>query len=226
MGSSKRQDESMLEKIEKQSIIPQIYREIKKNIITCQYKPGTSLEETKLAAQFNVSRTPIRAALIKLQNEGLLSSSPRKGFSVQQLSIHEFFEIAIVRELLEGYSTKMAAGKLQEADIRELEKVREEFKRLQEESLGGTLEKHNELDAQLHGLILRCCGNLTIQRIIQNLSDKIQQIRFTATPQRLKGSIEEHLRIIDNLLTHDGDAAARAMVDHILALKESFHKQW
>lgn len=149
------------------------------------------------------------------------------GFSVQQLSIQEFYEICVIRELLEGHATKIAASKLQEQDILELKKSQEKFQILQNKnSVSNLLERHNELDAHLHGLILRCCGNRTIQRIIQNLSDKIQQIRYTATPERLKSSILEHLKIVEKLLDQDAHAASEAMVDHILALKENFHKQW
>ena len=219
----------MISKVKRngRSVSQFVYNEIKKSIINFEFKPGMNFEENKLSQRFKVSRTPIRTALSKLEREGLVSGAFYKGFTVQQLSIQEFYEICVVREMLEGYATEIAATKLKNEDLIELERIQKNFEDLQENLLNpDLLAIHNELDAQLHGLILRCCGNGTIQRIIQNLSDKIQQIRFTASLERVKESIFEHLRIIEKLKAQDPNVAKKAMVDHLLALKEKFHKQW
>ena len=67
-----------------------VYDELKKKIITCEFRPGTIIEEVALSRHLEVSRTPIRSALSHLESENLVYSTPRKGFTVKQLSIKEF----------------------------------------------------------------------------------------------------------------------------------------
>ena len=180
-----------------------------------------------MAHRFEVSRTPIRAALGRLECEGLVIGFPNKGYSVQKFSIQEFFEICVVRELLEGYAAEIAPNKISEQDIEQVKKLRKKFQLLlQKEITDSMIKKQNQLDLELHTLILRLCGNDTITNIILNLREKIQQIRSTGTPERLEKSISEHLRIIECICSGDGSGCKEAMISHLRGVKEDIPKLW
>jgi DNA-binding GntR family transcriptional regulator len=207
-----------------QGLTKKIYVEIKKRIISDDFQPGMHLKEVWLAELLESSRTPIREALRQLETDGLVIKEPNKGFSVGQMSIEEFYEICVVREKLEGHAAKLAAQRISEKEARALDKIYEAYKRFSQKEVSITIL--NKFDNQLHQLILQFCGNQTIQRILQGLRDKIRQIRRRAPPPRLQKSVREHLRIIETIKKRDGDGAEKAMIAHLRAMKEDFHKQW
>jgi len=203
-----------------------VYDELKKKIITCEFRPGTIIEEVALSRHLEVSRTPIRSALSHLESENLVYSTPRKGFTVKQLSIKEFNEIGVVREMLEGFAAETAAVNLLKGEMEELTEFMTQFKAFQGATLDEeVLARHNDLDMQLHSLILRVCANRTIERIIHNLRDKIQQIRFIATRERFEKSIREHIEIIKALKNRDPKMSKKTMTEHISALRRDYYKQ-
>ena len=88
----------------KKSLKSQAYNNIKEKIISCEYSPGMLLNEEILCETFNVSRTPIRDALSRLEQEGLITIWPKKGIIVSSLSISEVNNLFELRLLLEPYS--------------------------------------------------------------------------------------------------------------------------
>jgi DNA-binding GntR family transcriptional regulator len=207
-----------------QGLTVKIYEEIKKKIINQDFRPGMHLKESWVADLLKASRTPIREALRQLETDGLVIKEPNKGFSVGQMSIAEFYEIIVVREKLEGHAAKLAAQRISDKEMKALKEIHEAYIRFSQKEV--PITTLNKFDTRLHHLILQACGNQTIQRILQGLRDKIWQIRRKAPPPRMQKSVREHLRIIEAIQGRDGDAAERAMVAHLCAMKEDFHKQW
>lgn len=207
-----------------QGLTKKIYDEIKKRIVNHDLLPGMHLKEAWLADLLNSSRTPVREALRQLETDDLVIKEPNKGFSVRQMSVEEFYEIIVVREKLEGHAARLAAQKISDKEMRALNKIYEAYKSFCQKEVPITIL--NKFDDQLHFLILQSCDNLTIQRILQSLRDKIWQIRRRAPTPRMRKSVMEHLRIIEAIKKRNGDEAEKAMVDHLRAMKEDFHKQW
>ena len=207
-----------------QGLTKKIYDEIKKRIIDHDFRPGMHLKESWLAELLKTSRTPVREALRQMETDGLVIKEPNKGFSVGQMSIEEIYEVCVVREKLEGHAAKLAAQKISDKEMRALNKIYETYKRFSQKEV--SISILNKSDDQLHQLILQSCGNQTIQRILQSLRDKIWQIRRRAPPPRLQKSVREHLRIIETIKNRDGCGAEKAMIGHLRAMKEDFHKQW
>jgi len=208
----------------RQGLTKKIYDEIKKRIINNDFRPGMHLKEVWLAERLQASRTPVREALRQMEIDGLVIKEPNKGFSVGQMSLEEFYEICVVREKLEGHAAKVASQRISPKEMQSLNRIHESYKLFFQKEV--PLPMLNRFDDQLHRLILQACGNGTIQRILLGLQDKIWQIRRRARPPRLQKSVKEHLRIIETIKNRDGYRAEKAMIAHLRAMKEDFHKQW
>ena len=96
-----------------------VYEEIKNHILSGYYRPGQRLIETNLAEELNVSRTPIRDALNRLEAEGLITSSPTRGLTVTKLSKDDIKDLYQARAVLEGLAAKLAALMATEEELRD-----------------------------------------------------------------------------------------------------------
>jgi len=196
----------------------QVYVQLREGILKARLRPGTHLREERLAADFRVSRTPIREALRRLERDGLVRLIPHVGAQVQEVSLQDLMETLEFRRCLEPYAARIAARRVTPPVERKLRKLRKAF--------GGAargnpspvaIGRHSAVDRQLHGLIMDLAVNRRIAQAIEELRDTIQQYRYLgfAAPQRLPRSTREHLGVIDALLRRDAARAEAAMSYHL-----------
>jgi len=99
------------------TVAEEVYRSLKRDIITLRHKPGVSLTEQVLAAAYGSSRVPVREACRRLQQEGLLTAVPYKGYFVNQISIKEIGDCFELRHLLESHALELATRRATNADL-------------------------------------------------------------------------------------------------------------
>lgn len=197
-----------------------IYEAIKDKIISGELSHATPIVEKKLALEYQCSRTPIREALRKLEQDGLVKIIPRKGVFVSQITITDIEEIFVIREALEGISTRIATGIISNHNIKILHAIAEkadyEFKEGDNE---GSFQSGNEL----HDIILKIAGNNRIIKTISTIKDQIQRMHLMAKtiPGRLEKSNFEHSEIIKAMELRDIELAELKMREHIRSTKES-----
>ena len=192
----------------------QAYNYVKAQIMNLDLKPGQYITDSQVASELNVSRTPVREALRRLEQEGLLVNLARRGWKVYALSLEDIHEIFDIKVSLEGMIARQAADCQDEGLQQTLKKAMERMKRAGE---AGDDEAWHEADDQLHEVIFAMGGNERAAGIIQNLNDQWHRVRigFLAMQGRIARSNPEHEAVVEKILAGDGNEAERLMQLHL-----------
>lgn len=197
------------------------YRGLKEAIVSHQLGAGAVVSEEEWARKLGMSRTPVREALNRLEQEKLVRRVPNHGVFVADLSLDDFLEICEVRALLEGNACRVAALHVSQRDLAHFE---EEFRQLaSSHPTEAEVRRANEVDHAFHMFILEAAGNRQVVSIIAHLNDMITRLRFALTPSRYEKSLKEHQQILAALKSRDGEAAAAAMQSHMENVSRSLH---
>jgi DNA-binding GntR family transcriptional regulator len=192
-----------------------VFESLRESIISGMLNPGERLMEIQLAEEMGVSRTPVREAIRKLELEGLVVMIPRKGAYVAGLSLKDIADVFEIRRALEGLAAELAAERITEEELEELERY---LVRISEEiEVGGDLDKVVEIDTDFHTLLYKASRNYRLSQIINNLREQIQRFRTTSLsyPGRMKVAVEEHRRIVEAISSRDGELARKLAQEHI-----------
>ena len=198
----------------------QAYDFVKNQIMTLRYKPGQDLTDSQVAQDLHISRTPVREAFHRLENEGLLiNESPRRGWRVYTLSLEDIHEIFDIKEVIEGLIARQAARC---DDAARQDALRDAMKRMLDARETDDLDQWLSADVALHNAIFSMVNNDRAYRIVTNLNDQWHRVRigFVAMQGRMVRSTDEHEGIVDAILDGDGDAAEQRMRRHLNAVRE------
>lgn len=201
------------------SLKDKAYEMIKAKIINCEYQPNTFLNENFLMQEIDASRTPIREALNKLEQEGLVQIYPKRGVVVSGLSLTEVNQTFEVRLLLEPY---IVTNYLDAIDTEQLKEIQEQTRKLIE----GEPEnrKFCYLDDLLHRIIGDACSNKFINEILDHIYDQNERIRILGGKniwKRHREAAGEHLQLIEAVLAGDRKEAVRILTGHLIQSKEA-----
>jgi DNA-binding GntR family transcriptional regulator len=191
------------------------YTEIKQRILRGDLPPTTFLSERQLAAQLAMSKTPVRAALARLELEGFVSISPQQGVVVRDLSVHDIADQYEIRIALETYVVRALAGRLTPAQIARL---RENLSAQEAHCDGNNVPQWVELDATFHLLLCEFLGNQEILRVMGQLREKIHRITsqvFQLNPSRIASSYREHRGIANAVIKGEAALVARRIEEHL-----------
>lgn len=191
------------------------YEQLKARLLDGDYPPGSFLSERRLAADLGMSKTPIKAALERLEAEGFVSVSPQQGIVVRELAIREIIDLYEIRSALEAYVLRTVAGRLTPDEVLALRaNLRAQAK------LRGTgdVARAVVLDAEFHLLFAEFLGNGEILRVVGQLREKMQRVVtqvFRLTPGRIDTSYDEHTAIASAVIVGDGATAAQLVTRHL-----------
>lgn len=191
------------------------YLELKARIQDGTFSAGEFLSERQLAARLGMSKTPVKAALERLEAEGLISVSPQQGIVVREFTVHEVADQFEIREALESFVVQAIAGRLRPGQITRLQTNLQDCLTA---ALARDVPRSVELDAEFHLLFCEFLGNQEILRVMSQLRDKIHRVIFAVSlrnPDRLLASYEEHAAIAEAILAGEGDLAAQRLVQHL-----------
>jgi len=196
------------------------YEALKELILQEVFPPGSFLSERQLAARLEMSKTPIRAALERLENEGLVSVSPQQGILVRETSVHEVVDIFDVRIALERFAMHRLAGTLSVAQqVQVKENLGAQKKALED----GDVPVFTELDADFHLMLCGFLGNREVVQVMRRLRDRLYRIALQVLLHdvgRIRSSYDEHKEILDMLMTGDGVSAADLVESHLVYGKQ------
>lgn len=191
------------------------YHEIKSRILAGEFQSGVMTSEREIAARLKVSSTPIRAALERLEMEGLVNVSPRRGVVVREITLQEVVDHFELRLMIEPRIVRSIAGRLRPEQVKELDRNLKEQDRC---VAGRDMSYSVQLDTQFHLLLCEFHGNSEILRFMWTLQDKIHRMVLgvhTRHPERIVSNYPEHLRIADAVKKGDADSAEVAMQQHL-----------
>jgi GntR family transcriptional regulator, rspAB operon transcriptional repressor len=191
-----------------------IYADLRAELVSLARRPGQAISEAEIAVSYGVSRTPVREAILKLSDEGLVEIFPQSGINVSRISIAALPEAIVVRRALEETTTRMTAERATASQILALHSVVE---RQREADAAQDREAFHQADELFHATIAEIAGYPGIWKLILQVKVNVDRFRLLTLPQvgRMATVIAEHERILSAIETHDPDAAAMAMARHI-----------
>lgn len=199
----------------------EIYGVIKEKIVTLQYVPGQILNVQQIASELDISRTPVREAMVRLKEDEFLEETPTRKFRVRGLTWKYIEDLYDLRFLLESTAILKSVGTVTEEQI---SKLREYNEKMCEALTEKNYQSMFEFDYSFHTAILALQDNLLIQNVGMRTRDHQQRIRFITTgiESRMKISEIEHDRIIDGIVRQDADAAIEALRVHLHGTVDDF----
>jgi len=192
---------------------------MKNRILGFDLKPGEKIQESEIARELRVSRTPIREALNKLEQEGFIKILSNKGYFVSDITSKEIEELYEIREALEILAMRAAVRNARQEDWAHLEQIL-----LKKEKDSEKPKNHLFKDAhKFHEEIARISGNQTLQHMLDTVSDKIYRLHWMDIffADRGKKSHQEHLEILKRLKQGKVEEAIAATQRHLRHSKES-----
>lgn len=196
------------------SYVSTAYETIKRNILSNQYPPGHHALEQELADELEMSRTPVREALIRLANEGLVELIPRRGMRVIPLSPDDMKELYEVIGGLENVAIELIGERDPGPDAYAvmLQATEAMDAALQEDDL----ETWAQQDTVFHQEILNLSGNALLKSIVHSLNDKVHRARSITLRLRPKpvNSTQEHREMVEALVRGDVEEARRIHAAH------------
>ncbi|MCY4137948.1 MAG: GntR family transcriptional regulator [Rhodobacteraceae bacterium] len=191
------------------------YRTIKDDIISCALQPGDDISEATLLARYGFSKAPIRSALLRLRQEGLVVSRGRRGNMVSQVTFRDVQEIFQLRLMLEVVATRLAAGKVDPDRILNLNNaVVSSFSAGREQKDETEYMKANR---EFHRYIAESSGNQRLAALVIDLMEQHERIVHLglALQNREREFLHRHDDLVSALIDGDGDRAAR-LAEHSL----------
>ena len=194
------------------------YNKLKGQIITAKMPPGSVINEAQLMEEFALGRTPIREAIKQLQMENLVIVTPRKGMFVADIAVTDLLQIFEVRVELESFATRLAAERITEQEINELQKLARAYREVDLSDKDALIK----LDGEFHATLANATHNKFLIKEIEhyyNLSLRIWYIALNyAKPEDI--DVNAHIEILEAIQAQDAKKAGQRMRKHI----QDFHK--
>ena len=195
------------------------YQEIRRHIVEGSLPPGTRLIEKRLTNSFGISRTPLREALRRLEQDGLIERHVGGGMSVTKLTLDELEEDMRIRAVLEGYCAALAADRISEEALTELFAAHEDAAdAIQRDDL----EALASSNTRFHDGINTASGSPRIVAMVNDIRESILRYRSEALADETtrKRSFAEHLEILTAIKQRDSERAEKLMRAHIGGVAE------
>jgi DNA-binding GntR family transcriptional regulator len=203
------------------------YLRLRDDIITTLLPPGTLLREAELMKRLDVGRTPVREAIQRLQHDGFVVVSARRGTFVSKIDIKDLRAVYEARAKIESWATRLAAERLREFERQEALKLIDELK-------GTTgpmaLEDILALDRRIHRFIYKVAKNSFLFDTLDhyhNLSLRILYVvtkRFPSLVPRLEDVLHDQLLMLEAVCSGDGDTAEKIAMDHVMSFEIEVRK--
>lgn len=200
------------------SIADQVFEQLERDILSGKYPQGEVLSELRLSGELGVSRTPIREAVRRLEQEHILEDTSR-GMVVVGISREDMLDIYEIRQRLEGIAAERAAAAISDDTLREMKETLglQKFYIESEREPGENSDQIKNLDSRFHELLYQSCGSRPFTDTLISLHKKIIKYRKASVTHHSRAvhALEEHLAIYDALAAHDGEKAAEAALHHV-----------
>jgi DNA-binding GntR family transcriptional regulator len=190
-----------------------VYDKIRADILTCALAPGAIIQEKDLAARYAVSKSPVRDALLRLQEQGLIEVLPRRGYRVQPISLADAKELYETRILLEKSCVKRAIETASEETLNALDKFRTT-------DATDQLAEWVTYNRDFHRAIADASGNARLAKMTQDVIDQFDRLTFVGVSEAPSGAsadklMKEHRDLIDAIQAREKTKAARLIGAHV-----------
>ncbi len=191
-----------------------VFKTLREAIITGELKPGERLMEIKLAKELGVSRTPVREAIRKLELEGLVIMTARKGAEVAPINEKDLMEVLEIRKTLEGLACELAASNATKSNIKQFKEINELIKVAVKNE---DIEEITNQDVAFHEAIYSITNNRRLVQILHQLKEHIFRYRleYIKDMKNKEAIVDEHMRIVNAIEKNDAKNAKKEIEKHI-----------
>jgi DNA-binding GntR family transcriptional regulator len=199
---------------QRESLTSQVYRALVEAIAVGELAPGSLHSVGKLAERLQVSRSPVREALITLSEQGMVAFERNRGVRIQETTAHDLEEVFSLRLLLEVPATYRATTLMSRAD---LARLREALGSPEEFAEAPSVRVHQEMDARFHRVIMEAAGNARLVSVVDNLwaHQKMRGISTAGRTRDRRDIYEDHRLVYERVAAGDAVGAAAAMRSHL-----------
>lgn len=193
-----------------------VYEQLRADILSLTLAPGAEMREADLAARFEVSKSPVRDALMRLEREGLVITLPRQGYRVAPVSLSDVQDMFHLRIALERACMERIVRQASDAQLASLDP----FRRYERDQWAGGFIDYNRA---FHRKLAEVAGNPRMRDQLNNLIDQMERVvlmsvnKATQNSGNPSGLVEEHCRMIDTLQERQTRRAERLAEQHIAA---------
>lgn len=193
----------------------QIYAQLRQAILTLELPPGSPMTERELESEFGASRTPVRAALLRLDTEGLVRRQGR-GFIVAPLDLDEIGMLAELREAIETAAVRLAVARASDDDIAALRQL------IEDERSSSEADRVLNASSAFHAQLTQLSGNTLMAEAIGGAMARLARTRWleTQSSRSRENAWREHLEMIEAIEARDADRAAELAGAHIRGTSE------
>jgi DNA-binding GntR family transcriptional regulator len=198
------------------------YVRIRERIVSLDLAPGSVVEEARLREELALGRTPIREALQRLAHEKLVRSVPHRGTFVTDVNVTDLARITEVRVVLEGHGARLAAERCGAGDRAAMRELLAALKSGDATDQRGLMN----LDQQIHRQIYRSARNSFLESTLERYFNLSLRLWFLVLDHdvRLREAVEEHVNLIEAILSGDGDRAESSMRRHVVGFEREIRK--
>lgn len=199
----------------RRSLTDRAYDALKSSLQSGAYPPGSFLSERQLASRLGMSKTPLKSALVRLEQEGFLRISPQQGIVVREFSVQEVSDLFDLREAIETFAVKRLAGRVRPEDAARL---KANLKAQQQAIRAGDAAEATRLDTEFHLMVCGCLGNRELSQALARMRDKLNALilnNLTRVPRRMVDSYREHAALTAALIRGRGDRAVDLIRRHL-----------
>jgi DNA-binding GntR family transcriptional regulator len=199
-----------------------VFQGIEEEIATGQLQDGEKLDEARLADRFQVSRTPVREALLQLVGSGLATQIPKRGCFVNAPSFREMIEMFEVMSELEGLCARLAARRISSQQI---DRLKQTNQGCESALASGDSDLYYDFNVDFHECIYDACGNRFLAQETRQLRRRLQSFRRLQlrVRGRMPQSLDEHHQIIEAIAAGDADKADEISRQHVTIQGERFN---
>lgn len=206
------------------SLAEAAYRQLRDKLIMLEIKPGAPIDDTQLAAELGVGRTPVREAIKRLETDHLVVSYPRRGTFATIVDITELADVSDIRELLEPLAARRAAMNASAEMRSELREVARTISGI--DAVPRDKRELMRYDLTVHRLIYRAAGNPHLEETLiryDNLATRIWCLVLDKVPS-VAGHITEHVRMLEAVADGDAELAAKLALEHVSSFEKTIRK--
>ena len=198
------------------------YQKLRQAIQSGELKPGQRVMEVEIAEWLDISRTPVREALRRLESDGILEMEPRNGLVVGSISRQATLELYVMREVLEGTAARLCARNASDIELLELRELVKREARLHDDA--EALVRHNR---QFHEAVHRGAHNRYLEKSLSAVNDSMWLLGKSQMllPERAKSAAAEHAELFAAIERRDPDAAEEVARRHVRSARTERLKQ-
>ena len=198
----------------------QIRLRIESAIASGELLPGDAIDDVALAGHYKVSRTPVREALIQLQAQGILSSTPRGGSMVAKMNLQQLLSLWELLAELEGIAVRLACERMTNEDTQALMKLHRSSKKIADKE---DMQGWQEANLKFHEMIYEGARNPFLRQVVLRIRSRTGVYRRHAFGAlgRIKSSYDQHEKIVSAIEKRDAEAAYLCMTDHMRPGRDS-----